>query len=197
MLIVIAYPIYYTIELSFFNTPAKPAAARQDFRRLRQLRRSILTSDVFWRSREHVHLDDRDRPSSPSSWAWGLRSRCIAIFRPGRVARHSDHSLGHQRGRRVLYLEVDLPFGFRHHRRGFGGPRIGRPSAEFHRQRQHRSAVADRRQRLARVPVRHDHADGWDCRPFPISCSGREVDGASAWQRFWHVTFPICRASRP
>ena len=34
MLIVIAYPIYYTVDLSFFNTPPESSAARQDLRRV-------------------------------------------------------------------------------------------------------------------------------------------------------------------
>src|SRR6188768_3898756 len=48
MLIVIAYPIYYTIDLSFFKTP--PALQLRDkvFVGLDNYR-IILTSDVFWR----------------------------------------------------------------------------------------------------------------------------------------------------
>ena len=48
MLIVIAYPIYYTIELSFFNTPASLSLANKQFTGLDNYV-SILSSPVFWK----------------------------------------------------------------------------------------------------------------------------------------------------
>lgn len=48
MLIVIAYPIYYTIELSFFNTPASLSLADKKFNGLDNYY-AILTSPVFWK----------------------------------------------------------------------------------------------------------------------------------------------------
>ena len=48
MLIVIAYPIYYTIELSFFNTPASLQLSQKIFTGLDNYV-TILTSPVFWK----------------------------------------------------------------------------------------------------------------------------------------------------
>ena len=48
MLIVIAYPIYYTIELSFFNTPPGLQLRDKIFTGIDNYT-AILTSDVFWR----------------------------------------------------------------------------------------------------------------------------------------------------
>lgn len=48
MLIVIAYPIYYTIELSFFNTPASLQLNQKQFNGLDNYV-SILTSPVVWK----------------------------------------------------------------------------------------------------------------------------------------------------
>lgn len=48
MLIVIAYPIYYTIELSFFNTPASLQLSQKQFTGLSNYT-AILTSPVFWK----------------------------------------------------------------------------------------------------------------------------------------------------
>ena len=48
MLIVIGYPIYYTIELSFFNTPASLALSAKQFNGLDNYV-TILTSPVFWK----------------------------------------------------------------------------------------------------------------------------------------------------
>lgn len=48
MLIVIAYPIYYTIELSFFNTPASLALSDKTFNGLDNYV-TILGSAVFWK----------------------------------------------------------------------------------------------------------------------------------------------------
>jgi multiple sugar transport system permease protein len=48
MLIVIAYPIYYTIELSFFNTPASLSLANKQFNGLDNYA-AILTSPIFWK----------------------------------------------------------------------------------------------------------------------------------------------------
>lgn len=48
MLIVIAYPIYYTIELSFFNTPASLSLADKKFNGLDNYA-AIIQSPVFWK----------------------------------------------------------------------------------------------------------------------------------------------------
>ena len=190
MLIVIAYPIYYTIELSFFNTPPESAAARQDLRRLRQLFDHPQQRRVLARHRQHIHLDVRlDRVLVRPGV--GRRARSAPRFRrSGRVARYSHHSVGHQRGRRVLYLEVDLSFGFRSHRRRSGGLGLADRPPNFI------DSVGTVLPSLIVVNV-------W--REFPFAMimlmaglqtvpdqllRAAKVDGASAWQRFWHVTFP-------
>ena len=151
MLIVIAYPIYYTIELSFFKTPPGLQLREQDLHRLRQL---------------HGHPHQR-RPKRPARLP--DLDTCIHLDRlcPGfatALALHGDFSgRGVLRAIRMIpwvihapppssYLEVDLPFGLRDHRRGAGRPWIGRPAAEFHRQRQHGAALPDRRQYLREFP---------------------------------------------
>ncbi len=48
MLIVIAYPIYYTIELSFYNTPASLSLANKQFNGFDNYI-AILKSEIFWR----------------------------------------------------------------------------------------------------------------------------------------------------
>ena len=48
MLIVIAYPIYYTVELSFFNTPPNLQLRDKEFVGIDNYA-LILRSDVFWR----------------------------------------------------------------------------------------------------------------------------------------------------
>ena len=48
MLIVIAYPIYYTIELSFFNTPPGLQLRDKIFTGVDNYT-AILTSQVFWK----------------------------------------------------------------------------------------------------------------------------------------------------
>ena len=51
MLIVIGYPIYYTIDLSFFKTPPGLQLKDKEFVGLSNYT-TILTSDVFWRVAE-------------------------------------------------------------------------------------------------------------------------------------------------
>ena len=41
--------------------------------------------------------------------------------------------------------------------------------------------------------LRHDHADGGPADGARPVAARRQVDGAGAWQRFWHVTFPHLR----
>ena len=94
MLIVIAYPIYYTIDLSFFKTPPGPAAARQDLRRLRQLRRPSSPATCSGASPEHADLDAGLHHHLVRA---GLAA-ALALHREfigrGVSARHPDHSRG-------------------------------------------------------------------------------------------------------
>jgi multiple sugar transport system permease protein len=58
------------------------------------------------------------------------------------------------------------------------------------------AALADRRQYLEGILLRHDHADGGLQTVPDQLLRAAQVDGANAWQRFWHVTFPHLRACR-
>ena len=51
MFLVIGYPIYYTVYLSFFNTPPSLADGRQDLRRPRELRAYSVAATAFVKSR--------------------------------------------------------------------------------------------------------------------------------------------------
>ena len=95
MLIVIAYPIYYTIDLSFFNTPPSLQLRDKNFVGFDNYS-LILNSDVFWRVTANTfiwthRLDlDRVRPGPGSGACSEPRFR-----RPQRVARHPHHSMGY------------------------------------------------------------------------------------------------------
>ncbi len=57
MLIVIAYPVYYTIDLSFYKTPPGLQLRDKTFVGLENYA-AILSSDVFWRvTDQHGDLD--------------------------------------------------------------------------------------------------------------------------------------------
>ena len=160
MLIVIAYPIYYTIDLSFFKTPPGLQLRDKTFVGFDNYT-AILTSDVFWR----VTLN---------TLIWTLASTVIAFVLgfAAALALHRDFI-----GRGILRAILIIPWVISavaasyiwkwiyHSDFGIIGavlvrPRTRRPAAEFHRQRQHGPALADRRQHLARVSVCHDHDDG-------------------------------------
>ena len=160
MLIVIAYPIYYTVDLSFYKTPPGLQLRDKIFVGLDNYA-AILRSDVFWR----VTLN---------TVVWTVASTFFAFVLGfgSALALHRDFlgrgifrailidPVGDQRRGCLLHLEMDLSFGLWHHRLGRDGDGPYRPAAELHRQRQHGPAFADRGQCLARVSVCHDHDDG-------------------------------------
>ena len=160
MLIVIAYPIYYTIELSFFKTPPGLQLRDKIFVGFDNYT-AILTSDVFWRV-------------TANTFIWTLSSTVISFVLgfAAALALHREFV-----GRGVLRAILIIPWVISAvaasyiwkwiYHSDFGvigavlvGLGTGRPAAEFHRQRQHGPALADRGQHLARVSVRHDHDDG-------------------------------------
>ncbi len=161
MLIVIAYPIYYTIELSFFKTPPGLQLKDKIFIGFDNYT-AILTSEVFWTRHARTPSSGRwHRPSSPSCWASAAA-----------LALHRDFI-----GRGVLRAILIIPWVISavaasyiwkwiyHSDFGLIGAvlvelGIARPAAQLHRQHQHGSALADRGQYLARISLRHDHADG-------------------------------------
>ena len=109
MLIVIAYPIYYTIELSFFKTPPGLQLRDKIFVGLDNYT-AILTSDVFWQVTWNTLI--WTVASTLFAFVLGFAAALALaprLRRPRRAARHPDHSLGDQRGRRLLHLELDLP----------------------------------------------------------------------------------------
>ena len=73
MLIVIAYPIYYTIDLSFFNTPPSLQLRDKNFVGFDNYSPDPQQRRVLACHGQHLHLDHRSRPCSPSSWAWARR----------------------------------------------------------------------------------------------------------------------------
>ena len=160
MLIVIAYPIYYTIELSFFNTPPSLQLRDKVFVGFDNYT-LILNSDVFWRV-------------TANTFIWTVVSTLIAFVLGLGAALALNRDFV---GRGVLRAILIIPWVISAvaasyiwkwiYHSDFGvigavlvGLGFAEPSAQSHRQRRHRPAVADRRQRVARVSVRDDHADG-------------------------------------
>ena len=193
MLIVIAYPIYYTVELSFFKTPPGLQLRDKIFVGLDNYT-AILTSDVFWRVTLNTVI-------------WTLASTLIAFVLGFALALalHRDFF-----GRGMLRAIFIIPWVISavaasyiwkwiyHSDFGIIGVvlvqlGLARPATELHRQRQHGPALADRGQHLARVSVCHDHADGRPANRSRAAPACRAGRWRIAWQRFWHVTFPHLR----
>ena len=160
MLIVIAYPIYYTIELSFYKTPPGLQLRDKIFVGVDNYT-SILSSGVFWRVTLNTVI-------------WTIFSTLIAFVLgfACALALHRDFA-----GRAILRAILIIPwvisavaasyiwkwiyhsdFGIIGARAGANG-RVGQP-AQHHRQRRYRAARADRGEHLARVSLCDDHGDG-------------------------------------
>jgi multiple sugar transport system permease protein len=193
MLIVIAYPIYYTIELSFFKTPPGLQLRDKIFVGADNYT-AILSSDVFWRVTINTVI-------------WTLASTLIAFVLGygAALALHRDFA-----GRAVLRAILIIPWvisavaasyiwKWMYHS-DFGI--IGQVLVQF--------GFADRQPNF----IDNVHTvlpslivvNIW--REFPFAMimimaglqtvpdqllRAAKVDGASAWQRFWHVTFPHLR----
>jgi multiple sugar transport system permease protein len=193
MLVVIAYPIYYTIELSFFRTPPSLQLDDKIFVGLDNYT-TILTSrsfwDVTWNTMVWTFF------STLFAFLLGLGA-ALALHRefagPRDPARHPPRPVGGERGGGLLRLEVALPFGLRRHRRAcrcsLASPTGPSTSSTYVRRR----CLADRGEHLEGVLLRHDHADGGAQTVPDQLLRAARVDGASAWQRFWHVTMPHLR----
>ena len=184
MLVVIAYPIYYTVDLSFFKTPPGLQLRDKIFHRPGQLHRPSSPATCSGASRSTRSSGRWPPPSSPSCWALPWRWRCIAtssgaaccariFIIPWVISAvaasyiwkwiyHSDFGI-------IGAVLVQLGL-------------VDRPT-ELHRQRQHGPGLADRRQRLARVSLRHDHDDGRAAdrsRAAPARRAGRRRLGLAA-----------------
>jgi multiple sugar transport system permease protein len=190
MLIVIAYPIYYTIDLSFYKTPPGLLLKDKIFIGIDNYT-AILTSEVFWR----VTLN---------TFIWTLASTVIAFILGfgSALALHRDFI-----GRGVLRAILIIPWVISAvaasyiwkwiYHSDFG--LIGAVLVEL--------GILDKQpnfiDRTNTVLPSLIVVNIW--REFPFAMimltaglqtvpdqllRAARVDGATAWQRFWHVTFP-------
>ena len=193
MLIVIAYPIYYTIELSFFKTPPGLQLRDKIFVGTDNYR-DILSSEVFWRV-------------TINTVVWTFSSTLIAFLLGygAALALHRDFA-----GRAVLRAILIIPWV------------ISAVAASYIWKWMYHSdfgiigAVLMQLGVVDRQPNFIDNVHTvlpslivvniW--REFPFAMimimaglqtvpeqllRAAKVDGASTWQRFWHVTFPHLR----
>lgn len=194
MLVVIAYPIYYTVELSFFRTPPGLQLKDKSFIGLDNYT-AILTSDVFWRVTVNTVI-------------WTLASTLIA-FALGfalALALHREF-----RGRGLLRAIFIIPWVISAVAASYIWKWI------YHSDFGIIGAVLVQMGIVDRPPNFIDSVNTvlpslivvniW--REFPFAMimmmaglqtvpdqllRAAQVDGASAWQRFWHVTFPHLRS---
>ncbi|MBN9307341.1 MAG: sugar ABC transporter permease [Devosia sp. 67-54] len=194
MLIVIAYPIYYTIDLSFFKTPPGLQLKDKVFIGLENYT-AILTSEVFWRVTLNTII-------------WTLASTVVSfVFGLGSaLALHRDFI-----GRGVLRAILIIPWVISAVAASYIWKWI------YHSDFGVIGAVLVELGLLSRPPNFIDSVNTvlpslivvnvW--REFPFAMimlmaglqtvpdqllRAAQVDGASAWQRFWHVTFPHLRS---
>ena len=190
MLIVIAYPIYYTVDLSFYNTPPSLQLRDKNFVGLDNYA-LILNSDVFWRV-------------TVNTFVWTIVSTVFAFVLGlgSALALNGDFA-----GRGVLRAILIIPWVISavaasyiwkwiyHSDFGvIGAVLVGLGLAD--RPPNFIDSVSTVLPSLIVVNV-------W--REFPFAMimlmaglqtvpdqllRAAKVDGASAWQRFWHVTFP-------
>jgi multiple sugar transport system permease protein len=193
MLIVIAYPIYYTIELSFFKTPPGLQLRDKIFVGADNYT-AILSSEVFWRVTINTVI-------------WTLASTLIAFVLGygAALALHRDFA-----GRAVLRAILIIPWvisavaasyiwKWMYHS-DFGI--IGQVLVQFGFTDRQPNFIDNVHTVLPSLIV----VNIW--REFPFAMimimaglqtvpeqllRAARVDGASTWQRFWHVTFPHLR----
>jgi multiple sugar transport system permease protein len=193
MLIVIAYPIYYTIELSFFKTP--PGLQLRDKIFIGTDNYSaILSSGVFWKVTVNTVI-------------WTIASTAISFVLGfgSALALHRDFA-----GRAVLRAILIIPWVISAVAASYIWKWI------YHSDFGVLGAVLVQFGFLDRQPNFIDNVNSvlpslivvniW--REFPFAMimlmaglqtvpdqllRAATVDGASTWQRFWHVTFPHLR----
>ena len=193
MLIVIAYPIYYTIDLSFYKTPPGLQLRDKIFVGVDNYT-AILSSDVFWRVTLNTVI-------------WTLASTLIAFVLGFALALalHRDF-----RGRGILRAIFIIPWVISAvaasyiwkwiYHSDFGI--IGAVLVQLGLANQPPNLIDNINTVLPSLIV----VNIW--REFPFAMimlmaglqtvpeqllRAAQVDGASAWQRFWHVTFPHLR----
>jgi multiple sugar transport system permease protein len=190
MLIVIAYPIYYTVDLSFFKTPPGLQLRDKSFIGVDNYT-AILTSEVFWRVTLNTVI-------------WTLASTIIAFVLgyASALALHRDFF-----GRGILRAILIIPWVISAVAASYIWKWI------YHSDFGIIGAVLVQLGLASRPPNFIDSVGTvlpslivvniW--REFPFAMimlmaglqtvpdqllRAAQVDGASAWQRFWHVTFP-------
>ena len=190
MLVVIAYPIYYTTELSFYNTPPSLQLRNKTYVGLDNYE-TILTSDVFWKV-------------TANTFIWTIASTVIAfVLGLGTaLALHREFV-----GRGVLRAIMIIPWVISAVAASYIWKWI------YHSDFGVIGAVLVALGLASRPPNLIDSVNSvlpslivvniW--REFPFAMimlmaglqtvpdqllRAARVDGASAWQRFWHVTFP-------
>ncbi|HWA19888.1 MAG TPA: sugar ABC transporter permease [Devosia sp.] len=190
MLIVIAYPIYYTIDLSFFKTPPGLQLRDKIFVGVDNYK-AILTSDVFWRVTVNTVI-------------WTLASTIIAFVLgyASALALHRDFI-----GRGILRAILIIPWVISAVAASYIWKWI------YHSDFGIIGVILMQLGLVSRPPNFIDSVGTvlpslivvniW--REFPFAMimlmaglqtvpdqllRAAKVDGASAWQRFWHVTFP-------
>jgi multiple sugar transport system permease protein len=193
MLIVIAYPIYYTVDLSFYKTPPGLQLRDKIFVGVDNYT-AILTSDVFWRVTLNTVI-------------WTLASTIIAFVLgyASALALHRDFF-----GRGILRAILIIPWVISAVAASYIWKWI------YHSDFGIIGAVLVELGLASRPPNFIDSVSTvlpslivvniW--REFPFAMimlmaglqtvpdqllRAAQVDGASAWQRFWHVTFPHLR----
>jgi multiple sugar transport system permease protein len=193
MLIVIAYPIYYTIDLSFYRTPPGLQLRDKIFVGVDNYS-AILTSEVFWRVTFNTVI-------------WTLASTLIAFVLGFALALalHRDFF-----GRGILRAIFIIPWVISAvaasyiwkwiYHSDFGI--IGAVLVQLGLASQPPNFIDSVNTVLPSLIV----VNIW--REFPFAMimlmaglqtvpeqllRAAQVDGASAWQRFWHVTFPHLR----
>lgn len=193
MLVVIAYPIYYTIDLSFFKTPPGLQLRDKIFVGTENYS-AILSSDVFWKVTVNTVI-------------WTIASTMIAfVLGFGcALALHRDFA-----GRAILRAILIIPWVISAVAASYIWKWI------YHSDFGVLGAVLVQFGFLDRQPNFIDNVNSvlpslivvniW--REFPFAMimlmaglqtvpeqllRAAKVDGASAWQRFWHVTFPHLR----
>ena len=193
MLVVIAYPIYYTVELSFFKTPPGLQLRDKVFVGTENYS-AILSSDVFWKV-------------TVNTFIWTIASTLIAFVLGfgAALALHRDFV-----GRAILRAILIIPWVISAVAASYIWKWI------YHSDFGVLGAVMVQLGLADRQPNFIDNVQTvlpslivvniW--REFPFAMimlmaglqtvpdqllRAARVDGASAWQRFWHVTFPHLR----
>jgi multiple sugar transport system permease protein len=190
MLIVIAYPIYYTIDLSFFKTPPGLQLKDKSFIGLDNYT-AILTSEVFWKVTLNTLI-----------WTAASTLVSFALGFAAALALHRDF-IGRGTIRAILIIPwvisavaASYIWKWIYHSE-FGV--IGQVLVQLHvldRMPNFIDSVSTVLPSLIVVNIWREFpfamimmTAGLQTVPDQLLRAAR-VDGANPWQRFWHVTFP-------